>query len=133
VSLVDKSGWSVKGRLSLNVGSSGVFQALATYNGGGLTNPVGVVHSNMYANGGRWTIGASYKHTISPKLALTGMIQYQADTNYEIAGKPNNITFGGVVDYTVVPNFTTKLAVWHKTNGAAKNTTEAFLRFERSF
>ncbi len=129
----DKSGWSAKGRLTANVGTSGVFQVLATYNGGGLTNPVGIAHSNMYANGGRWTLGASYKHTFNPKLALTGMVQYQADTNYELVGKPNNLTFGAVIDYTVVPNFTTKLAVWHKTNGAAPNTTEAFLRFERSF
>ena len=133
VSVIDKSGWSVKGRLTVNVGSSGVFQALATYNGGGLTNPVGIAHSNMYANGGRWTLGASYKYTVNPKLALTGVVQYQADTNYELVGKPNNFTFGGVIDYTVVPNFTTKLAIWHKTNGAAKDTNEAFLRFERSF
>jgi hypothetical protein len=133
IAAFDKSGWSVKGRLTANVGSAGVLKVLATYNGGGLTNPTGGAHSNMYANGGRWTLGASYKQTINPKLAITGVVQYQADTNYELATSPNNFTFGGVVDYTVVPGFLTKLAVWHKTNGAAPNTTEGFLRFERSF
>jgi Porin subfamily len=134
--LAGDAAWSVKGRLTANVGSSGVFQMLATYNGSGksVVNADGSIsHSNFYANGGRWTVGASYKHTFNPKLALTGMVQYQADTNYEIVGRPNNLTFGAVIDYTVVPNFTTKLAVWHKTNGAAPNTTQAFLRFQREF
>jgi hypothetical protein len=117
------AGFSGKVRLTANVGSAGVFQALATYNN----------RANFYSNGGKWTLGASYKHTFNPKLALTGMVQYQADTNFAAVGTPNNFTFGAVVDYTVVPNFTTKLAVWHKTNGAAPNTTQAFLRFERSF
>ncbi len=131
--LPGNSGWSLKGRASVAVGSAGALKILATYNGGGLTNPVGIVHSNMYANGGRWTVGGSYKHTFNPKLALTGLVQYQADTNYEIVGTPNNIIFGGVVDYTIVPQFSAKLAVWHNTNGAAPGTTEGFLRFERSF
>jgi Porin subfamily len=117
------AGWAVKGRLTANVGSSGVFQALATYNS----------NNNFYANGGKWTLGASYKHTFNPKLALTGMVQYQADTNFAVAGTPNNFIFGAVVDYTVVPNFTTKLAVWHNTNGPAAGITKGFLRFQREF
>ena len=121
--LAGDAGWAIKGRATANVGSAGVFKVLATYNS----------NNNFYANGGKWTLGASYKHTLSPKLALTGVVQYQADTNFAAAGTPNNFTFGGVVEYTAVPNFTTTLAVWHKTNGAAPNTTEGWLRFERSF
>jgi Porin subfamily len=117
------AGWAVKGRLTANVGSAGVFKALATYNS----------NANFYANGGKWTLGASYKHTVSPKLALTGVVQYQADTNFAAAGTPNNFIFGGVVEYTAVPNFTTTLAVWHNTNGPAAGNTKAFLRFQRSF
>jgi Porin subfamily len=117
------SGWAIKGRLTANVGSAGVLKVLGTYN----------TNANFYANGGKWTIGASYKHTLSPKLALTGVVQYQGDTNFAAAGTPNNLTFGAVIGYTAVPNFTTTLAVWHKTNGAAANTTEGFLRFERAF
>jgi Porin subfamily len=119
----EAAAWSGKLRLTANVGSAGVFQALATYNS----------NDNFYANGGKWTLGASYKHTFNPKLALTGMVQYQADTNYKVAGTPNNFTFGAVVDYTVVPNFTTKLAVWHRTNGPAPSSTTGFLRFQREF
>ena len=121
--LVGDAGWALKGRLTANVGTAGVLKVLGTFNS----------NNNFYANGGKWTLGASYKHTLSPKLALTGVVQYQADTNFAAAGTPNNFTFGGVVDYTAVPNFKTTLAVWHKTNGAAPNTTEGWLRFERSF
>jgi Porin subfamily len=121
--LAGDAGWAIKGRATANVGSAGVLKVLATYNS----------NNNFYANGGKWTLGASYKHTLSPKLALTGVVQYAADTNFAAAGTPNNFIFGGVIGYTAVPNFTTTLAVWHKTNGAAANTTEGWLRFERSF
>ena len=119
----NNSNWSVKGRLTANVGTGGVFKLLASYNS----------DLGFYSNGGKWTIGGSFKQTFNPKLAVTGLVQYQGDTNFNAAGTPNNIVFGGVVDYTVVPGLLTKLAVWHKTNGAAPNTTEGFLRFERSF
>ena len=119
----NNANWSTKARLTANVGSAGVLKVLASYNS----------DKGFYANGGTWTLGATYKHTISPKLALTGGVQYQADTNYKLAGTPSNLIFGGVVDYTIVPNFSAKLAVWHNTHGAAANTTVGFLRFERSF
>ena len=106
-----------------NVGSSGALKVLATYNS----------NNNFYANGGKWSIGASYKQTISPKFAVTGLVQYIADTNFAGAGTPNDIIFGGVVDYTIVPQFTAKLAVWHNTNGAAPGITKGFLRFQREF
>jgi Porin subfamily len=120
------AGWGAKVRLTANVGTGGVFKALASYGGN---------RSNLYSNGGKWTLGASYKQTISPKLALTGVVQYQNDTNVNgnVTVGDNNIIFGGVVDYTIVPNFSTKLAVWHNTNGAAAGITKGFLRFERSF
>ena len=121
--LVGDAGWAVKGRLTANLGSAGVLKVLGTFNS----------NNNFYANKGKWTLGASYKHTLSPKLALTGVVQYQADTNFAAPLTPNNFVFGGVVEYTAVPNFTTTLAVWHNTNGAAPNTTEGWLRFQRSF
>ena len=117
------AGWSAKARLSADVGTSGKLKVLGSYNS----------NNNFYANGGTWTIGASYAHTFSPKLTLTGLVQYQGDTNFGAAGAPNNIVFGGVVDYTIVPDFSAKLAVWHNTNGAAPGSTNAFLRFQRSF
>lgn len=117
------AGWAGKLRLTANVGTAGVLKVLGTYNS----------NNNFYANGGKWTIGASYSHKLNEKLALTGVVQYQADTNFAAAGTPSNVVFGGVIDYTIVPQFTTKLAVWHKTNGAAPNTTSAFLRFQREF
>jgi Porin subfamily len=120
------AGWGAKVRLTANVGTGGVFKALASYGGN---------RANLYSNGGKWTLGASYKQTISPKLALTGVVQYQNDTNVNgnVTVGDNNIIFGGVVDYTIVPNFSTKLAVWHNTNGANPGITKGFLRFERSF
>jgi long-subunit fatty acid transport protein len=106
---------------------------LATYNGSGLTNPVTFLNSNNYANGGRWTLGGSYSHKVSDKLALTGAVQYVADTNYELAGKPSAWKVGGVVDYTIVPGFAAKLAVTYAKPSGAKGSTGGFLRFQRSF
>ena len=131
----DKSGFSLKGRVSVAVGDAGSLKLLGTYNGGGLTHVVaGAVHySNQYSNGGRWSLGASYSHKLNDKLALTGVVQYIADTNYEIVGTPSRLNLGAVADYTIVPGFGAKLAVTYSKPTGAKASTGGFLRFQRSF
>jgi Porin subfamily len=121
--LAGDAGWAVKGRLTAKVGSDGTLRVLGTFNS----------NNNFYANGGKWTLGASYRQKLNTKLTLTGLVQYQADTNFATAGTPDNFIFGGVADYTIVPNFTTKLAIWHETRGPNPGVTRGFLRFQRSF
>lgn len=112
---------AVKGRLSVAVGDAGSLKVLAAYN----------AKPNFYAQeNAKWTLGASYSHKLNDKLALTGVAQYLN------GGLGNHWHFGGVVDYTIVPGFSAKLAVVHTTKNAAAllpASTSGFLRFQRSF
>jgi Porin subfamily len=123
VGAANDAGWSIKGRVTAKVGGAGTLRVLGTYNS----------NNNFYANGGKWTLGASYRQKLNDKFTLTGLVQYQADTNFAVAGTPNNLIIGGVVDYAIVPSFTTKLALWHETKGPNPGVTKGFLRFQRSF
>jgi Porin subfamily len=117
------NGFSLKGRASVAVGDAGSFKLLATYNN----------RDNFYSNGGQWSIGASYSHKLNEKLALTGAVQYIANTNFAAAGSPSKLNLGAVVDYTIVPGFAAKLAVTYSKPTGVKGSTSGFLRFQRSF
>jgi hypothetical protein len=116
------SAFNVKGRLSLAVGEAGKLKVVAFYGN----------HSNYYNSASKWSIGASYGHQINEKLALTGVVQYFADTNFEGAGTPNKVNLGLTADYTIVPGFAVKAAIVHSIV-PGKDPTSGFLRFQRSF
>lgn len=121
--LEEKAAFNLKGRVSVAVGDAGSLKVLAFYSN----------HSNFYNTDGRWSVGASYSHKVSDKLALTGVVQYVGDTNFEAATNPSALRLGAVADYTIVPGFAAKLAVTYKKPSVGKASTGGFLRFQRSF
>jgi hypothetical protein len=113
--------FALKAILTAKVSDPFTLQFGATYNSG----------DNYYSNGYQWSLAASGKYQVNEKLALTLGGQYFAD-EHVFGG--DDFSIGTVVDYTVVPNFTVKLAVNYKDgDNFADGIVDGFLRFQRSF
>ncbi|MGB8816904.1 MAG: porin, partial [Rhizobiaceae bacterium] len=97
------------------------------------------LNPSIYSNGYEWSLGGSVKAQINEKLALTVGGQYFINDirdNLLIADvyQGDDWAIGAVVDYTVVPGFTTKLAVNYRDGDSyVDGSFDGFLRFERSF
>jgi hypothetical protein len=93
----------------------------------------------IYTNGYEWSLGASVKAQINEKLALTVGAQYFINDNLDSATlvdtyQGDDWAIGAVVDYTIVPGLSSKLAVNYKDGDSyADGEFSGFLRFERSF
>ena len=114
--------FALKGIVSFKASDALTVQVGATYNSG----------ANFYDNGYEWSLGASAMYQVNEKLALTAGGQYLAD-NLALVGA-DDFALGMVVDYTIVPNFTAKLAVNYKDGDSyGDGVVDGFLRFQRSF
>ena len=89
----------------------------ATYNSG----------PSHFSNGYDWSLGASGKYQVNEKLALTAGAQYFANA---FGTSNDKWTAGIVANYTIVPQFTTELAVNYD---SAAESTSGYLRFQREF
>ena len=113
--------FALKGIVSFKASDALTIQAGATYNSG----------NNFYSNGYEWSLGASAMYQVNEKLALTAGGQYLADRH---GSSNDDFALGMVVDYTIVPNFTAKLAVNYKDGDSyGDGVVDGFLRFQRSF
>ena len=114
--------FALKGIVSFKASDALTVQVGATYNSG----------ANFYDNGYEWSLGASAMYQVNEKLALTAGGQYLAD-NLALVGA-DDFALGMVVDYTIVPNFTAKLAVNYRDGDSyTDGVVDGFLRFQRSF
>jgi long-subunit fatty acid transport protein len=121
--------FSLKAILTAKVSDPFTLQVGATYNSG----PDGI-----YDNGYTWSLGASGKYQVNEKLALTVGAQYFADNIGLPALDPNlgenKWTAGLVANYTIVPQFTTELAVNYDSGvGTSDDSVSGYLRFQREF
>jgi Porin subfamily len=117
--------FALKAILTAKVSDPFTLQIGATYNS----------DVNFYDNDYKWSIGASGKYQVNEKLALTLGAQYLADQL--VVGGDNGLDdwkAGIVVNYTIVPQFTTELAVNYDAGaGPADDSVSGYLRFQREF
>jgi hypothetical protein len=117
----DSSEFALKAILTAKVSDPLTLQLGATYNSG----------DSYYSNGYEWSLAASGKYQVNEKLAVTLGGQYFAD-DHVFSG--DDFSIGTVIDYTVVTNFTAKLAVNYIDGDSFDDGVIAgFLRFQRSF
>jgi Porin subfamily len=117
----DSSEFALKAILTAKVSDPFTLQLGATYNSG----------PSFYSNGFEWSVGASGKYQVNEKLALTAGAQYFADAH---GTNDDKWTAGLVANYTIVPQFTTELAVnYDSGTGAADDSVNGYLRFQREF
>ncbi|WP_163271629.1 porin [Chelativorans alearense] len=81
--------------------------------------------------GYEWTAGGYLKYAATPKLSVGFGGQYFADAHFDSA---DNYALGAVVDYELVENFNTKLAVnYFDGDNYDDGHVGGFLRFDRNF
>jgi opacity protein-like surface antigen len=128
--------FALKAILTAKVSDPFTLQIGATYNSG----------VNFYDNDYTWSVGASGKYQVNEKLAVTLGAQYLGDfldadpipalplvqTVFK-QGK-SDWKAGIVVNYVIVPQFTTELAVNYDAGvGTDDDSVSGYLRFQREF
>lgn len=117
----DSSEFALKAIVTAKVSDPFTLQLGATYNSG----------DSYYSNGYQWSLAASGKYQVNEKLAVTLGGQYFAD-DHVFSG--DDFSIGTVIDYTIVTNFTAKLAVNYIDGDSFDDGVVAgFLRFQRAF
>ncbi|MDS1134670.1 porin [Nitratireductor indicus] len=113
--------WALKGFASIKATQQLTLELLATYNS----------DDNWYSNGYEYSFGGHLKYAATPKLALGLGGQYFGEKHGTNA---DDWTIGGVVDYALVENFNTKIAVnYNDGDSYADGTFSGFIRFQRDF
>jgi Porin subfamily len=127
--------FSLKAILTAKVSDPFTLQLGATYNS----------DISFYDNDYTWSVGASGKYQVNEKLSITAGAQYFADNlNPDAVVAPpafQPVTFGEdkwtagiVVNYVIVPQFTTELAVNYDSGvGNLDDSVNGYLRFQREF
>ncbi|CAN0653383.1 Porin Omp2b [Nitratireductor aquimarinus] len=113
--------WGVKGFASINATDQLTLELLATY----FSDP------SLYSNGYDYSLGGHLKYAATPKLAVGFGGQYLGDKHGSSA---DDWAVGGVIDYELVENLDTKIAVNYKDGDSYKDGAfSGFFRITRSF
>jgi opacity protein-like surface antigen len=119
--IVDTSEFALKAILTAKVSDPFTLQLGATYSSG----------PSYYSNGYDWSIAASGKYKVNDKLAITLGGQYLSNLH---GFSNDDFAIGTVIDYTIVKDFTAKLAVNYRDGDSfSSGGFDGFLRFQRSF
>ncbi|EKF42964.1 porin, partial [Nitratireductor indicus C115] len=119
--------WALKGFASIKATQQLTVELLATYS----SDP------NVYTNFNYdYSFGGYLKYAATPKLSVGLGGQYFGDRQSSSALLSGNDDWaiGGVVDYKVVENFNTKLALnYNDGDSYSDGVFSGFIRFERGF
>ncbi|WP_406873890.1 porin [Aminobacter sp. P9b] len=85
---------------------------------------------NVYWAASEWSLGGSLTYQVNEKLALTGGAQWFGDVN---PAGDDRYSIGANIDYTVVENLTTKLAVNYVDGDNMDGRWNGFLRIQAGF
>ncbi|MCT8999698.1 porin [Chelativorans intermedius] len=118
--------WAAKAIAKINATEQLTIEGLVTYESG----------SSAYSvtrGGYEWSVGGYLKYVATPKLTVGFGGQYFADRHATLPGA-DDWALGGVIDYKLVENFNTKLAVnYNDGDSFADGQFSGFLRFDRNF
>ncbi|WP_048647773.1 porin [Nitratireductor soli] len=113
--------WAAKAFASVKATQQLTLELLATY----------ASDANVYSVGYDYSLGGHLKYAASPKLSIGFGGQYFGDKHGSSA---DDWALGGVIDYALVPNLNTKLAINYVDGDSyADGSFSGFLRIDRSF
>ncbi|WP_367715280.1 porin [Nitratireductor sp. GISD-1A_MAKvit] len=113
--------WGIKGHAGFNATQNLSLELLATY----------FSDASLYSNGYDYSLGGYMKYAASPKLAVGFGGQYFGDKHSNGA---DDWAVGGVIDYELVENLDTKIAVNYKDGDSySDGAFSGFFRITRGF
>ncbi|WP_292893431.1 porin [Nitratireductor sp.] len=113
--------WGLKGYASIKATQQLTLELLATY----------FSDDSLYSNGYDYSVGGHLKYAASPKLAIGFGGQYFGDKHGTSA---DDWAIGGVIDYQLVENLDTKIAINYKDGDSYDDGAfSGFFRITRGF
>ncbi|MCT7375996.1 porin [Chelativorans salis] len=120
--------WAAKAIAKINATEQISLELLGTYESD--DNFYSVGHPDS-VGGYEWSAGGYLKFAATPRLSVGAGAQYFADNHFSGA---DDWAAGAVIDYALVENFNTKLAVnYYDGDSADDGHFGGFLRFDRNF
>ena len=113
---------AVRAWLSAEVGP-GTLEVMGLYASG----------ANAYYDEAEWAVAVDYSFRATDKLSITPGFQYLSDTNFGVAGTPDQWRVGVTFDYQVVENLAVKATVNYHDDDTDGDSVVGFLRLQRDF